>query len=483
MSGGPLSCFSKQGILLLSVLHYGTWAEDRPIDQYGLKGGSVCLAVAEPPEELKGFSWKVNSTVIVDDKEISPKYKEKVDYNPVNQTLCIKNLTDTDSGIYIANAKKIDWTDSTSSYRLKVLEAVPIPAMQVTYYNSSTGLCTITVNCSGWKFSVCDGGQCPLYQDSLSVSEVNITVSSGNGFIQCIVNNHVSAETKSQRMKNICIGEKKGIAAASLVGIIVGIVTGGLFLVGVGCIISTRRWRSPKEKLLLKAVVPEVDNPVSTIPGRPEPQNTPGSEVTSIYVTAGRPELQNTPGSEVTSIYVTAGRPELQNTPGSEVTSIYVTAGRPELQNTPGSEVTSIYVTAGRPELQNTPGSEVTSIYVTAGRPELQNTPGSEVTSIYITAGRPELQNTPGSEVTSIYVTAGRRGAVPAAAEGEEGHPGDTEHTSPEERKEPQSPLQAETFYSTLQIPAAAQRHPVGKGNNLKKPDTVYCTIGDKLPY
>ncbi|XP_071022457.1 uncharacterized protein [Oncorhynchus clarkii lewisi] len=358
MSGGPLSCFSKQGILLLSILHYGTWADVPPKDQYGLKGGFVCLAVAKPHEEIKGFSWKVNSTVIVDDKEISPKYKEKVDYNPVNHTLCIKNLTDTDSGIYIANAKKKDWTDSTSSHKLKVLEAVPIPAMQVTYYNSSTGLCNITVNCSGWMFSVCDGGQCPLYQDSLSVSEVNITVSSGNGFIQCIVNNHVSAETKSQRMKDTCIGEKKGIAAASLVGIIVGIATGGLFLVGVGCIISTRRWRSPKEKLPLKAVVPEVDNPVSTIPGRPEPQNTPGSEVTSIYVTAGRP------------------------------------------------------------------------------------------------------------------------GAVPASAEGEEGHPGDKEYTSPEERIEPQSPPQAETFYSTLQIQAAVQRHPVGKGNNLKKPDTVYCTIG-----
>ncbi|KAM9401184.1 uncharacterized protein ACWYII_030828 isoform 2-T3 [Salvelinus alpinus] len=242
-------------------------------------------------------------------------------------------------------------------------EAVPIPAMQVTYYNSSTGLCNITVNCSGWMFSVCNGGQCPLYQDSLSVSEVNITVSSGNGFIQCIVNNHISTETKSQRMKDICIGEKKGIAAASLVGIIVFIVTGGLFLVGVRFIISTRRRRSPKEKLLLKVVVPEVDNPVSAIPGRPELHNTPGSEVTSIYVTAVRPGA-----------------------------------------------------------------------------------------------------------------------AVPAAAEGEEGHPGDKEYTSPEERKEPQFPQQAETVYSTLQIPAAAQRHPVGKGNNLKKPDTVYCTIGDKLP-
>uniref|UniRef100_A0A8C7JF54 Ig-like domain-containing protein n=1 Tax=Oncorhynchus kisutch TaxID=8019 RepID=A0A8C7JF54_ONCKI len=184
--------------------HNRTWADVPPKDQYGLKGGSVCLAVEKPPEEIKGFSWKVNSTVIVDDKEISPKYKEKVDYNPVNHTLCIKNLTDTDSGIYIANTKKIDWTDSTSSYKLKVLEAVPIPAMQVTYYNLSTGLCNITVNCSGWMFSVCDGGQCPLYQDSLSVSEVNITVSSGNGFIQCIVNNHVSTEAKSQRMKDTC---------------------------------------------------------------------------------------------------------------------------------------------------------------------------------------------------------------------------------------------------------------------------------------
>ncbi|XP_055757077.1 uncharacterized protein LOC129835466 [Salvelinus fontinalis] len=205
-----ISHTSKMNILWFLLILTDTWAEDPPKDQYGLKGGSVCLAVAEQPEELKGLRWKVNSTVIVDDKEFSPKYKEKVDYNPVNQTLCIKNLTDTDSGIYIANAKKIYWTDSTSSYRLKVLavlvvvEAVPIPAMQVTYYNSSTGLCTITVNCSGWMFSVCDGGQCPLYQDSLSVSEVNITVSSGNGFIQCIVNNHVSAGTKSQRMEDIC---------------------------------------------------------------------------------------------------------------------------------------------------------------------------------------------------------------------------------------------------------------------------------------
>lgn len=41
------------------------------VDQYGLKGDSICLAVAEP-EILKGLKWKTGSDIIVDDEEISP---------------------------------------------------------------------------------------------------------------------------------------------------------------------------------------------------------------------------------------------------------------------------------------------------------------------------------------------------------------------------------------------------------------------------
>ncbi|CAB1345346.1 unnamed protein product, partial [Coregonus sp. 'balchen'] len=71
------------------------WAEV-PKEKYGLKGDSVCLPVEEPSEELVRPRWKVNSTIIVTDKKVSPKYMEKVEYNPVNHSLCIKNLSEKD---------------------------------------------------------------------------------------------------------------------------------------------------------------------------------------------------------------------------------------------------------------------------------------------------------------------------------------------------------------------------------------------------
>ncbi|CAB1351409.1 unnamed protein product [Coregonus sp. 'balchen'] len=133
------------GFLLILT---GTWAEVPPIDKYGLKGGLVCLAVEESPVELKKLKWRFESDVIVDDKEISPNYKEKVDYNPVNHSLCIKNLKETDSGTYIET--------------------------------------------------------CTLSQQSLSLTGVNITISNDNNNIQCTGKNHVSAETNSERLKDIC---------------------------------------------------------------------------------------------------------------------------------------------------------------------------------------------------------------------------------------------------------------------------------------
>ncbi|XP_045068271.1 uncharacterized protein LOC123483015 [Coregonus clupeaformis] len=178
------------------------------VDQYGLKGGSICLAVPEP-EILKGLQWKTGSDVIVDDKEISPKYKEKVDYNSVNHSLCIKNLLNTDSRIYMGSAiNQRDWTDSTTTYRLKVLDHVPKPVMDVTsLFNTSVGLCDVTVNCSvkdGWMLSVCGGGQCTRSQQLLSLSGVNIIISNGNGSFQCTSSNHVSTQTISQPMEDIC---------------------------------------------------------------------------------------------------------------------------------------------------------------------------------------------------------------------------------------------------------------------------------------
>ncbi|XP_055718582.1 uncharacterized protein LOC129811363 isoform X2 [Salvelinus fontinalis] len=223
------------------------------VDQYGLKGGSICLAVAEP-EILKGLKWKTGSDIIVDDKEISPKYKEKVDYNSVNHSLCIKNLLKTDSTMYTGSAiNQRDWTFSTITYRLKVLDHVPKPVMDVTsLFNTSVGLCDVTVNCSvkdGWILSVCDSGQCTLSQQLMSLSGVNIIISNGNGTIQCTGSNHVSTQTISQPMEDICIGEKDGKASAlsvRTVAVLSVIVCVGL-AVTIMAIIKVQRWISSKE--------------------------------------------------------------------------------------------------------------------------------------------------------------------------------------------------------------------------------------------
>ncbi|XP_045076411.1 SLAM family member 9-like [Coregonus clupeaformis] len=298
------------------------------VDQYGLKGGSICLAVPEPPEMIKGLKWMRNSDVIVGVKEISPKYKEKVDYNDANHSLCIKNLLNTDSGIYKANYRK-KWNESTTTYRLLVQDHVPKPVMDVTsLFNTSVGLCDVTVNCSvkdGWMLSVCGGGQCTRSQQLLSLSGDNITISNGNGTIQCTTSNHVSTQTISQPMED-CSGEDgKAIVGSVIVVLLVAVLC-------VGCIIHARKRKIPKEQHSLEEdIVPRVYNSVNTSPGRearttalswPEPQHSPVQNHNTLLtrtIALTCPEPQHSPGqNHITLLTRTTALswPEPQHSPG-----------------------------------------------------------------------------------------------------------------------------------------------------------------------
>ncbi|XP_064783041.1 CD48 antigen-like [Oncorhynchus masou masou] len=263
------------------------------VDQYGLKGGSICLAVAEPPEMINGLQWKTDSDIIVDDKEISPKYKEKVDYNSVNHSLCIKNLLNTDSRMYIISAiNQRDWTYSTITYRLKVLDHGPKPVMDVTsLFNTSVGLCDVTVNCSvkdGWMLSVCGWEQCTLSQQLMSLSEVNIIISNGNRTIQCSSSNQVSTQTISQPME-YCIGEKEAKASAlSVRTIAANIVRSVIVCVGLAVTIMAmnkiQRWISSKGYDSTQEVIVEVADTTVNVSAevRPEPLGPPEVKINTL---------------------------------------------------------------------------------------------------------------------------------------------------------------------------------------------------------
>lgn len=68
---------------------------------YQLKNDSLCLqANATAPCEYS--IWTFKSTAIVKDKEVTPNFIAKMDYNPGNLSLCISKLTEADSGMYEA---------------------------------------------------------------------------------------------------------------------------------------------------------------------------------------------------------------------------------------------------------------------------------------------------------------------------------------------------------------------------------------------
>ncbi|XP_024293533.1 uncharacterized protein LOC112262074 isoform X2 [Oncorhynchus tshawytscha] len=271
------SNMSILGFLLVLLLSINTGIRAEPtVDQYGLKGDSICLAVAEP-EMINGLQWRKGND----------------------------NLMETDSGIYMVNYRK-HWKQSTTTYRLLVEDHVLKPVMDVTsLFNTSVGLCDVTVNCSvkdGWMLSVCDSGQCTLSQQSPSLTGGNMTISVLTGRIQCTSSNRVSTQTISQPMED-CRGNVK--ASVLPVGTIVGRVTGtGILLLvavllGVGYIKHTRRLKISKEQSPLEEViVPRVYNSVKTSPGREEPQPSPvqnHSTLLSRTTALSCPEPQHSP--------------------------------------------------------------------------------------------------------------------------------------------------------------------------------------------
>ncbi|XP_071371554.1 signaling lymphocytic activation molecule-like [Centroberyx affinis] len=232
-------------LLLSCCIIAGMAAEDPPVTHYRLKNSSVCLHVRK---SLKGqeVTWEmINVGMIINTKgDINPNYTEKVDYNRGNFSLCIKKLTETDSGTYEATVTQ-GFTKSREQHRLIVQEAVPRPVIRMAVLNSnqSDGSCNLTVNCStqdGWAWSVCDEARCRTSQRSLGA--VNITISTDNRTIVCKANNHVSTSNVSESVGGICLSETNTeYTGTSLpAGIIIAIISGTFFICVLAVFLAKR---------------------------------------------------------------------------------------------------------------------------------------------------------------------------------------------------------------------------------------------------
>uniref|UniRef100_UPI0037E9127E uncharacterized protein isoform X2 n=1 Tax=Semicossyphus pulcher TaxID=241346 RepID=UPI0037E9127E len=168
-------------LLLCFLIIAGIKAEERPTMHYRVKGGSLCLHVGNS-QPYQYVRWYFNENLIVVEKSITPNYKEKVDYNPMNHSLCINKLTETDSGFYKVSFADENFTESTEIHKL-----------------------ILQVNCSvlrDWVLALCDEDSCRTVQRSFST--INITVSADRRSVVCIGNNHVSTDNATESMAATC---------------------------------------------------------------------------------------------------------------------------------------------------------------------------------------------------------------------------------------------------------------------------------------
>ena len=94
-------------------------AEDPSVIHYRLKNSSICLHVKKPPPYQSG-QWTFAEKAVISGNSINPDYAEKVDYEPKNLTLCVRDLNETNSGIYQVSFVDSKFDAITESHRVVV---------------------------------------------------------------------------------------------------------------------------------------------------------------------------------------------------------------------------------------------------------------------------------------------------------------------------------------------------------------------------
>ncbi|KAG9278096.1 SLAM family member 9-like [Astyanax mexicanus] len=162
-------------------------------------GGSVQLEINGSVSEFDEFTWIFSGSVNVlkyykkyKDVTLSPRYKDRVEFNNKTCSLTLKNLQKTDSGLYKVKASNELQTTTLCTYILSVLGKYSRPPV-LTVYNS-TDPCNITLTCRGHDLSITSS----CYKETCEEKEVTspggvaLSLSVRDGAIICNHSNLVS---------------------------------------------------------------------------------------------------------------------------------------------------------------------------------------------------------------------------------------------------------------------------------------------------
>ncbi|XP_038832078.1 SLAM family member 8-like [Salvelinus namaycush] len=203
MSVGPLSSFSKQGILLLSVLHYGVGISlfNKAV------GDSVELPSGLEREAIKSMEWKYKKMVIVEfDGYVSlprSQFEGRLEMNDSNFSLIIRELTLQDSGEFLVSAASNRSQIPTKTIHLQVHEPISKVEIQkeiTLFANQSCSvwlLCNVSVG-SNLSYTWERGNE--TYRDDQQI-HFSLSPADGDISVTCNASNLVSEKSASATVK------------------------------------------------------------------------------------------------------------------------------------------------------------------------------------------------------------------------------------------------------------------------------------------
>ncbi|XP_071190541.1 SLAM family member 8-like [Salvelinus alpinus] len=207
MSGGPISCFSKQGILLLllSNLHYGVGV---PLIINKRVGDSVELLAGIENGHFKSLVWKYMGKEIAEfNSEVvySPgsQFDGRLKMNTKNFSLTVRELTLQDSGDFLLTGEGDKGQINSKTITLKVHEPISKVAIQTDIKLLANHSCTVRLVCNvscypnltyTWERDNEIYGDAQQIYFSLSPAERNISV-------KCNASNLVSWKTAFETVK------------------------------------------------------------------------------------------------------------------------------------------------------------------------------------------------------------------------------------------------------------------------------------------
>ncbi|XP_060761315.1 uncharacterized protein LOC132871216 isoform X1 [Neoarius graeffei] len=219
------------------------------VEIFKLVNSSVQLDVQTKDYEFTDFTWSFNKSKNIvkyykNSQSIAfTDYKNRVELNEKTQSLTLKNLQKTDSGLYEAVASG-EQNRIVAEYQLTVLDPVEKPVLNGPKQQSNE-TCNVTLSCEAQKLSVTShyySDNCDMKKETTEDGVLSLSLYVSNSFIICNHSNPVSWKNitiEMEEVKKLCPfeGDKNhnGIIIGSVVFVIIIIII-------IIIIISTFNW-------------------------------------------------------------------------------------------------------------------------------------------------------------------------------------------------------------------------------------------------